>query len=127
MTWDEFPPARAEVFRAIKRDGSLIPDFLSGLPPEYASMYPTEASRIPLLRWAQSMPLGGSPAAVVARIEAFDRWLASSEVPKLLITFEPGFDTMLTQPMVDWFVANFASLEVVHHPVVAGHHTPEEQ
>jgi len=129
MSWEEFPPAGAEVFRAIKAPGVTdIPDFLTGLPPEYASMYPTEASRIPLLRWAQSLPLGGSPASVVSRIEAFDRWLASSpEVPKLLITFEPGFDTMLTQPMIDWFAASFASLEVAHHPVVAGHHTPEDQ
>ncbi|MEU8640127.1 alpha/beta fold hydrolase [Amycolatopsis sp. NPDC048633] len=129
MTWEEFPPAGAEVFRAIKAPGVTdIPDFLAGLPPEYARPYPTPESRIPLLRWAQSLPLGGSPASVVARIEAFDGWLASSpSIPKLLITFDPGFSTMLTQPMIDWFVANFASLEVVHYPVAAGHHTPEEQ
>jgi haloalkane dehalogenase len=128
MTWEEFPPAGAEVFRAIQTDESLIGAFLAGLPAEYTSMYPTPESRIPLLRWARSMPLGGSPAAVVSRVEAFDGWLASSpEVPKLLITFDPGFDTMLTPPMIDWFAATFASLEVVHHPVVAGHHTPEEQ
>lgn len=129
MTWEEFPPAGAEVFRAIKAPGVTdVPDFSTGLPPEYLRLYPTRESRIPLLRWAQSLPLGGSPASVVARIEAFDRWLASSsEVPKLLITFEPGFSTMLTQPMIEWMSETFASLEVVHHPVVAGHHTPEEQ
>jgi haloalkane dehalogenase len=129
MTWEEFPPAGAEVFRALKAPGVTdIPDFHGGLPPEYASMYPTPESRIPVLRWARSLPLGGSPAEVVARIEAFDDWLASSPaVPKLLMTFDPGFDTMLTPPMIEWFTATFASLEVVHHPVVAGHHTPEDQ
>ncbi|MEU5266127.1 alpha/beta fold hydrolase [Amycolatopsis sp. NPDC021455] len=129
MTWEEFPPAGAEVFRAIKASGeSLIGDFLSALPPEYARMYPTPESRIPLLRWARSLPLGGEPAPVVARIEVFGRWLgATPEVPKLLVTFEPGPDTMLTPPMVEWMSAAFASLKVVHHPVVAGHHTPEDQ
>jgi haloalkane dehalogenase len=129
MSWEEFPPAGAEVFRAIKAPGVAdLPDFLGSLPPEYASMYPTPSSRIPLLRWAQSLPLGGSPPSVVARIEKFDDWLASSRtVPKLLMTFEPAFDTMLTPPMIDWFTRTFASLEVVHHPVVAGHHTPEDQ
>jgi haloalkane dehalogenase len=129
MTWEEFPPDGAEVFRAIKAPGvDDIPDFLTGLPAEYARPYPTPASRIPLLRWAQSLPLGGEPASVVSRIESFDAWLASTpEIPKLLITFEPGPGTMLTPPMIDWFSRTFASLEVAHHPVVAGHHTPEDQ
>ncbi|WIY02180.1 alpha/beta fold hydrolase [Amycolatopsis mongoliensis] len=127
MTWEEFPAAGAEVFRALKAPGVTdLPEVM--LPPEYADVYPTPASRIPLLRWARSLPLGGSPAEVVARIEKFDGWLASSrEVPKLLITFDPGPDTMLTRPMLEWMSETFASLEVVHHPVVAGHHTPEEQ
>jgi haloalkane dehalogenase len=74
------------------------------------------------------MPLDGEPAEVVARIKSFNTWLAASpEVPKLLMTFNPGQDTMLTPPMIAWFRENFASLEVVHHPVPAGHHTPEDQ
>ncbi|WP_410569562.1 hypothetical protein [Amycolatopsis sp. cmx-4-61] len=48
-------------------------------------------------------------------------------MPKLLVTFEPGFDTMLTPSMVEWCAANFASLEVVRRPEKAGHHTPEDQ
>lgn len=131
MTWEEFPPAGAEVFRALKTPGEadpMIDMFLKSLPPEYEGMYPTPESRIPLLRWAASMPLGGTPAAVVSRIEAFDGWLASSpEVPKLLMTFDPGPDTMVTPLMIDWMTANFAALEVVHHQAVAGHHTPEDQ
>ncbi|MFG1640863.1 alpha/beta fold hydrolase [Amycolatopsis sp. NPDC049252] len=126
MTWEEFPPAGAEVFRAIKTPGvgeSMIPDFLAGLPPEYGTSH-----EVPLLRWARSMPLGGEPASVVARIKSFNAWLATSpEIPKLLITFDPGHDTMLTPPMINWCQENFADLKVVHHPVVAGHHTPEDQ
>ncbi|MEU7791010.1 alpha/beta fold hydrolase [Amycolatopsis sp. NPDC049159] len=122
MSWAEFPPAGAEVFRALKTPGvgeSMIGGFL---PPEYASQ-----DLRPVLQWTRSMPLGGEPASVVSRIEAFDRWLSSSALPKLLVTFEPGFGTMLTPSMVEWFSANFASLEVVHRPEKAGHHTPEDQ
>jgi hypothetical protein len=35
--------------------------------------------RRPLLAWARQMPLGGEPAGLVARIEAYDAWLAASE------------------------------------------------
>ncbi|MEV4054646.1 alpha/beta fold hydrolase [Amycolatopsis sp. NPDC049688] len=123
MTWEEFPPAGAEVFRAIKAADELPAGFLAGLPPEYATTF-----HRPLLQFARSLPLGGEPPEVVARIEASGRWLASSpEVPKLLVTFEPGFDTMLTPSMIDWCAAEFASLEVVRRPEKAGHHTPEEQ
>jgi len=133
MSWEEFPPEGAELFRAIKTPEvgeSLVldGDVFAGLPPEYGKPYPTRESRLPLLRWARSLPLGGEPALVVSRIEAFDRWLASTpEIPKLLITFEPGHGTMLTPSMVGWCAREFASVEVVHHPVVAGHHTPEDQ
>jgi haloalkane dehalogenase len=126
MTWEEFPPAGAELFRAIKTPGvgeTLVAGFLSGLPPEYATSH-----HRPLLHWARSLPLGGEPAPVVARIEAFGRWLASSvEIPKLLVTFEPGPDTMLTPSMIEWCASAFASLEVVARPEKAGHHTPEDQ
>ncbi|MFF1614136.1 alpha/beta fold hydrolase [Amycolatopsis sp. NPDC058278] len=123
MSWEEFPPAGAELFRALKTPGvgeSMIEDFL---PPEYASQ-----DHRPVLQWTRSMPLGGEPAEVVSRIKAFDRWLSSSPgVPKLLVTFEPGYDTMLTPSMIEWCASNFASLEVVQRPEKAGHHTPEDQ
>ncbi|WP_103343352.1 alpha/beta fold hydrolase [Amycolatopsis sp. CA-126428] len=123
MTWEEFPPAGADLFRALKTPGvgeSMINDFL---PPEYAFQ-----DHRPVLQWTRSMPLGGEPAAVVSRIEAFDSWLGSSpEIPKLLVTFEPDYDTMLTPAMIDWCAANIASLQVVRRPEKAGHHTPEDQ
>ncbi|MFJ1765122.1 alpha/beta fold hydrolase [Amycolatopsis sp. NPDC088138] len=122
MTTEEFPPAGAEVFRKIKTSTDLSP-FFSGLPPEYRTQH-----KAPLLTWARSLPLDGEPAPVVARIKQFTPWLATSpEVPKLLMTFDPAPDTMLTPPMITWFQENFAALEVVHHPVTAGHHTPEDQ
>ncbi|MEU6236597.1 haloalkane dehalogenase [Kitasatospora sp. NPDC047058] len=147
MTWEEFPEGGRELFRAIKTDGigeamilddnAFIEQALPGtvataLDPTdldvYRSPYPTRESRRPLLQWPRSMPLGGEPAKVVARIEAYDRWLAASpEVPKLLITFGPGPGAMMHEGIVAWCEANIAGLETERLAAVAGHHTPEDQ
>ncbi|WP_043685760.1 haloalkane dehalogenase [Streptomyces xylophagus] len=147
MTWEEFPEGGRELFRAIKTEGvgeAMILDqnaFIeqalpasSATPPApadlavYREPYPTRESRRPLLRWARSMPLGGEPADVVARIEAYDHWLESSpDVPKLLLTFAPGPGTMMHEGTLAWCATNIAALEIEHSDAVAGHHTPEDQ
>src|SRR5687767_14434510 len=53
---------------------------------EYLAPFPTPQTRRPVLAWAQQMPIGGEPAGLITRIEAFDAWLATSaDVPKLLL------------------------------------------
>ncbi|MEU7835362.1 haloalkane dehalogenase [Nonomuraea sp. NPDC049129] len=146
MTWEEFPEGGRELFRAIKTEGvgeAMILDdnaFLEqGLPGTvatpisqgdldvYGKPYPTRESRRPLLQWPRAMPLGGEPADVVARVEAYDRWLAAStDVPKLLLTFAPGPGAMMHEDMIAWCAANMAALEIEHSEEVAGHHTPED-
>jgi haloalkane dehalogenase len=142
-----FPEGGRELFRAIKTDGvgeAMILDrnaFIEQALPAasatplaaadlavYREPYPTRESRRPLLRWARSMPLGGEPADIVARVEAYDRWLTSSQdVPKLLLTFAPGAGTMLNPDVIAWCAKNMAALEIEHSDAVAGHHTPEDQ
>ncbi|MEU8147427.1 haloalkane dehalogenase [Nonomuraea sp. NPDC048901] len=146
MTWEEFPEGGRELFRAIKTEGvgeAMILDdnaFLEqGLPGTvatpisqgdldvYGKPYPTRESRRPLLQWPRAMPLGGEPADVVARVEAYDRWLAAStDVPKLLLTFAPGPGAMMHEDMIAWCAASMAALEIEHSEEVAGHHTPED-
>ncbi|MEU9131964.1 haloalkane dehalogenase [Kitasatospora sp. NPDC048540] len=148
MSWEEFPEGGRPLFRAIRTpqvgeamildDNAFIEQALPGslatpLDPAdlevYRQPYPTRRSRRPLLQWPRSMPLGGDPADVVARIEAYDSWLAASaDVPKLLLTFAPGPGVMMGPATVEWCAANIAGLEIEHHPdLVAGHHTPEDQ
>jgi haloalkane dehalogenase len=147
MAWQEFPAGGQELFRALKTPGAgeqmVLDDnsFLrDGLPAStmttlsaadfetYLRPYPTRETRRPLLNWARSMPLGGEPADVVARVDRYVAWLAASpEVPKLLVTFEPGPGTMLGPRLHEWCASTYAALEVAHHPVPAGHHTPEDQ
>ncbi|MBW5482162.1 haloalkane dehalogenase [Streptomyces bambusae] len=146
MAWEEFPEGGRPLFRAIKTpgvgeamildDNAFIEQALPGsvaapLDPGdldvYRRPYPTRDSRRPLLQWARSMPLGGEPADVVARIQAYDSWLAASgDVPKLLLTFSPGPGAMMGPAITAWCAENIAGLEIAHHDAVAGHHTPED-
>ncbi|MFJ8864170.1 haloalkane dehalogenase [Streptomyces sp. NPDC102473] len=147
MSWEEFPEGGRELFSAIKTEGvgeSMILDdnvmIEKGLPETVATPldrddlaayllpYPTRESRRPLLQWPRAMPLGGEPADVVARIEAYDAWLAVSvDVPKLLIDFAPGPGAMMGPEAVAWCERHMAALEVERHAAVAGHHTPEDR
>ncbi|WP_199565417.1 hypothetical protein [Spongiactinospora rosea] len=64
----------------------------------YRRPFPTPQSRRPMPAWARMMPLDAEPADVVARVEHYDAWPATSpEVPKLLTAFEPGPGAM-TRP-----------------------------
>lgn len=145
LSWAEFPEAGRDLWRAIRTDGvgeemvlgdAFVTDGLAALSPRlgpadlaaYRRPYPTRESRIPLLRWARSMPLDGTPADVVARVTGYDEWLATSPgVPKLLVTFAPGYGTMTVPAVVDWCADTVAALEIDRYDEVAGHHTPEDQ
>lgn len=146
MSWQEFPEGGRELFRSIKTPGvgeemmldqNMFIEMFSGsvatpLTKEdhdaYRKPYPTRESRLPLLRWARSMPLGGEPADIVARVERYDDWLTTSaDVPKLLLTFQPGPGAMMGPELNTWCADNIAGLEVAEHDYVAGHHTPEDQ
>jgi haloalkane dehalogenase len=93
----------------------------------YLAPYPARESRRPLLAWARQMPIDGEPAELVERIEAFDAWLAeSTEVPKLLMTFEGSPTLLITAEQAAWCAANITSLDIVACGQ-AGHHAPEDQ
>lgn len=94
---------------------------------DYLAPYPTRDSRRPVLAWARQMPLGGEPADLVARIEAFDKWLATSpEVPKLLMTFEGSPTLLISDAVARWCRENIAALETVSCGA-AGHHATEDR
>lgn len=147
MTWDDYPgPGRARM-EALRAPGigetkvleenffieqALLVTVASGLAEEdhdvYRAPYPTPASRRPLLEWARSMPIEGEPPEVVARVEAYDRWLArSAEVPKLLLTFDGDPNRLMVgEEMTAWCAANIAGLEI-RGCGTAAHVAPEDQ
>ena len=146
MAWEDLSPQARERGRAIRAQGTgeefvlqqnlfVRQAFTGGvLTPvsdadlaAYLAPYPTPESRRPILAWARQMPLGGEPAELVARIEAYDSWLASSaDVPKLLMTFEGSPTLLITKDLAQWCADNIAALEIVPCGE-AGHHAPEDR
>jgi haloalkane dehalogenase len=146
MSWTDLPESARPVFEALRTPGAgeemvleqnvfieqaLPATTMSGLSAAdlevYRQPYPTPESRRPLLQWPRSLPIDGEPRDVVERVEAYDRWLsASPEVPKLLLSFDPGPGQMLGQDAIDWCAANIAALDI-ERCGPAGHHAPEDQ
>jgi haloalkane dehalogenase len=146
LRWSEFPEAARARFEAFRTpglgermameenqflEGSLKATVLMPLSDAdraaYQAPYPTPESRRPLLEWPRAMPMEGSPADVVARIEAYDEWLATSQkVPKLLLSFDGSPTLMVGPALLDWCLTNIANLET-RHCGAAGHMAPEDQ
>jgi haloalkane dehalogenase len=108
LTWQEFPEAGREIFQAFRSEAGekLILEqnlFVEAVLPAsvqrdlgedldvYRAPYlePGE-SRRPTLDWPRQLPMEGEPADVVAVVEDYAEWLASSSIPKLFVNAEPG-------------------------------------
>jgi haloalkane dehalogenase len=109
MTWDEWPQPIQKLFQGFRSpagEGMVLDQnvfvervlpgsVLRGLSEAEMAVYrrpfaePGEARR-PTLTWPREIPLGGEPADVVAIVQAYADWLATSEVPKLFINADPG-------------------------------------
>jgi haloalkane dehalogenase len=134
-SWGEFPEAAREIFQGFRTPGTgeqLILDqnmFVEAVLPAsmlhqltaeemeaYREPFREPAHRLPTLVWPRELPIDGEPADVVELVDSYDRWLASSEdVPKLLLTFDPG--AIMSEPVVRWCQEHVAALEVAN----AGH------
>ncbi|MEV7611531.1 haloalkane dehalogenase [Streptomyces sp. NPDC089799] len=146
MTWAEYPESSRARFQALKTPGvgerlvlqenvfiedSIHKTVLNPLTEAdhavYAAPYPTPESRLPMLQWARSMPLEGEPADVVARVEAYDAWLAGTpDVPKLLLTFDGSPALMIGPELTAWCEENIAALET-EYCGRAAHLAPEDR
>jgi haloalkane dehalogenase len=118
MSLDEWPEAIRGVFGALRSNAgeSMILDrniFVERILPgsvlrqlsedemdEYRRPFaePGEGRR-PTLIWPRQIPLGGEPANAVEAVAQNWAWLQRSEIPKLLVTAEPG--AILTGPMLE--------------------------
>uniref|UniRef100_A0AAU2JYZ1 Haloalkane dehalogenase n=1 Tax=Streptomyces sp. NBC_00049 TaxID=2903617 RepID=A0AAU2JYZ1_9ACTN len=146
MSWEEYPPAARARFEAIRTPGvgeemvldrnifiedSIRQTVLNPMSEAdravYAAPYPTRESRLPMLRWARSLPIDGEPADVLARVETYDAWLSGSpEVPKLLLTFDGSPALMVGPEQVAWCEENVSALET-EYCGPAAHLCPEDR
>lgn len=139
MTWDQWPDGAQDIFRSFRSEQgeelcleqnlfveAVLPSaVLRTLSDEEMEEYrrpfaePGEARR-PTLSWPRDVPIGGEPSEVAERVDAYGRWLARSEVPKLLVDADPGAILIDDQ---EAFVRSWPSLDEV---TVRGSHFVQE-
>jgi haloalkane dehalogenase len=56
----------------------------------YRAPFRTRESRVPTLLFPRELPIDGTPEDVAATVAEYGRWLATSDVPKLLVSAQPG-------------------------------------
>jgi haloalkane dehalogenase len=64
---------------------------------EYRRPFLKREDRWPMLTWPCQIPIGGNPPDVVAIVDAYAKWMAENEIPKLFVNADPG--AILTGPM----------------------------
>jgi haloalkane dehalogenase len=109
LAWAEWPEPIRKLFQGFRSPAGevmvleknvfverVLPgSVLRGLTDAEMAVYrrpfaePGEARR-PTLTWPREIPLDGEPADVVAIVQAYASWLATSDVPKLFVNAEPG-------------------------------------
>ena len=109
LDWEEWPERSRGLFQSMRSpDGEQIilernvfverilpASVMRGLTEPEMEVYrrpylePGE-SRRPTLTWPRQIPLDGEPADVVEIVDAYSRWLSTSNVPKLFINADPG-------------------------------------
>src|SRR5262245_23904949 len=106
--WSDFPSGRDTIFRALrseKGEAMALDDnfFVETVLPKsitrtlsdeemdaYRAPFRARDSRVPTLVWPRELPIDGEPADVVSVVDDYAAWLATSDLPKLFISAEPG-------------------------------------
>lgn len=109
VTWAEWPASARGIFQAMRSpagEGIILEKnvFVERILPASVLRPLGEAemtayrrpwlepgeTRRPMLTWPREIPIDGEPADVVAVVERYGRWLATSTVPKLFVNADPG-------------------------------------
>ncbi|MDC8014019.1 haloalkane dehalogenase [Tahibacter soli] len=106
--WEDFPGTRAQVFADLRGERGVAMVFddnyfvEQGLPrgirrtlsdaemAMYRMPFARRESRQPMLDWAREQPIGGEPADVLAIVEAYGAFMATTSIPKLFVNADPG-------------------------------------
>jgi haloalkane dehalogenase len=109
LQWSDVPPEKQHTFRGLRSPageelileqnafveavlpGSVLRGLRNAEMNHYRRPFRNAGEdRRPTLSWPRDLPIGGEPADVVAVVEAYNSWLAESDVPKLFVNAEPG-------------------------------------
>ena len=128
--WRDFPPRFKAAFKLFRTPyaGALMISglnvFLKQVLPQsvvrkltreemrrYLEPYPTFASRRPVRQWPREIPIEGQPRDVHDAVSAYNAWLQTTEIAKLLLYAKPG--ALITRSTVEWARQRFPNLETV--------------
>ncbi|MEX0962800.1 MAG: haloalkane dehalogenase [Pseudohongiellaceae bacterium] len=109
LSWSDWPEAARGIFQGFRSEAGedmvllknsfvervLPSSILRELSAEEMAVYrrPFQKSgedRRPTLSWPRQIPIESEPADVVEIVQAYAKWLAESELPKLFVNAEPG-------------------------------------
>jgi haloalkane dehalogenase len=140
-SWELFPQDLKEVFQAFRTPevgwdmivnknvfieqilpGAVVRKLSEEEMNHYREPFQDPASRKPLWRWPNEIPIAGEPAEVVEAVTTYNRKLQQSELPKLLFYGTPG--AMVNAAVVEWCQQNVKNLRVV--PIGPGIHFLQE-
>ncbi len=130
-SWADFPEEARDLFRAFRSPAvgeELIMDrnvFIERVLPgsilrtlseeemaRYREPFPNPASRRPVWRWPNEIPIEGEPPDVTEAVEGYNAWLRETPVPKLLVHTTPG--VLIRAPLVEWARSHLPELRVAH-------------
>ena len=77
----------------------------------YRAPFKEPASRKPIWRWPNEIPLAGEPADVTEAVMAYNQKLQQSDLPKLLFYVTPG--GIITEPVRQWAEQHLKNLKTV--------------
>ena len=128
-TWLDVGPQGAEAFRGFRSDkgrkllvdqnlfieqvlpGGVMRKLTSEEMTAYRKPFLDVASREPVYRFPNELPIAGSPADVWAMAEAYHAWLLDTEIPKLFFWAEPG--SIISPARAAWLQARLKACKTV--------------
>ncbi len=129
-SWDAFPQNFAETFKAFRTPevgwdlivnqnvfveqilpGAIVRDLTEAEMNHYRAPFLDPAHRKPVWRWPNELPIEGEPADVTEAVIAYNQWLQTTEIPKLLFAATPG--AALPAPLVEWCRGHLKNLQTV--------------
>ena len=119
VTWDEWPHRVRSLFQQFRtpevgwdlivNKNIFVEEVLPGAiqrtlcqeeMDRYREPFLLAASRKPVWRWPNEIPINGEPAEMVELVRSYSDWLERSTVPKLLLYAQPG--ALVRGAMVEW-------------------------
>lgn len=130
LRWDVFPEQAKAAFKAFRSPDTgrklLVEEnaFIESILPagvvrklsdaemnHYREPFKSAASREPLYRWPNELPIEGSPADVVEIVEQYHEWLLSTDMPLLLFWATPG--GLIPEKAAEWYASKFKNIRSV--------------